>query len=73
MNAKTLEEGISQWLCPPNSSFIDSNGAPNSDIYIVGFQEMVDLNVVNVASDTKSQQRSLFWQEKILECLKCML
>lgn len=31
---------------------------------------MVDLNVVNVASDSKSQQRSQYWQEKILECLK---
>jgi inositol polyphosphate 5-phosphatase INPP5B/F len=29
----------------------------------------VDLNVVNVASDSKSQQRSLYWQEKLAECL----
>lgn len=69
VNAKILDDGLSQWLCPPNSDFVDSNGSPNSDIYIVGFQEMVDLNVVNVASDSKSQQRSLYWQEKIAECL----
>ncbi len=70
VNGKILEEGLQQWLCPPNSDFIDTNGIPNSDIYIVGFQEMVDLTVVNVASDSKSQQRSQYWQEKILECLK---
>jgi inositol polyphosphate 5-phosphatase INPP5B/F len=69
VNAKILDDGLLQWLCPPNSDFVDSNGTPNSDIYIVGFQEMVDLNVVNVASDSKSLQRSQYWQEKIAECL----
>ena len=69
VNGKILEDGLLQWLCPPNSVFVDGNGAPNSDIYIVGFQEMVDLNVVNVASDSKSQQRSQYWQEKLAECL----
>jgi hypothetical protein len=30
-----------------------------------GFQEMVDLNAVNVASDHKSAQRAQAWQEKL--------
>lgn len=33
------------------------------------FQEIVDLNAVNVAMDNKSNQRSGFWAEKVVECL----
>jgi hypothetical protein len=37
---------------------------------IVRFQEIVDLNAVNVAmSDSKSQQRSMLWRELIEEFL----
>lgn len=32
---------------------------------VVGFQEMVDLNAVNVAVENKSQQRSQFWVDRI--------
>eukprot|EP00953_Heterococcus_sp_UTEX-ZZ885_P005166 3261-Heterococcus_DN1.PRE.2 len=40
------------------------------DIYVIGFQEIVDLNAVNVAmSDSKSQQRSMLWRELIDEYL----
>ena len=35
------------------------------DIVAVGFQEMVDLNAVNVAVDNKSAQRSQHWVERI--------
>jgi len=31
----------------------------------VGFQEIVDLNAVNVAVDNKTQQRSAFWLERL--------
>ena len=41
------------------------SGIPVSDIYAVGFQEIVDLNAVNVAMDSKSQSNSKFWQEKL--------
>jgi hypothetical protein len=40
VNAKKQEGGLSEWLLPPAST--------PSDIYVVGFQEIVDLNVVNV-------------------------
>jgi phosphatidylinositol-bisphosphatase len=47
----------------------DQSGA--ADIYAIGFQEIVDLNAMNVALDSsKSQSRSLFWQEKIENCLR---
>lgn len=35
------------------------------DIVAVGFQEIVDLNAVNVAVDNKTQQRSSFWIERL--------
>lgn len=49
--------------------FLTSDWGPNQesppDIVAVGFQEMVDLNAVNVTVETKSQQRSQFWVERI--------
>ncbi|CAM9113698.1 unnamed protein product [Ectocarpus sp. 13 AM-2016] len=36
------------------------------DIYALGFQEIVDLNAVNVAvSDSKSQQRAAIWRQEL--------
>lgn len=68
VNGKVLKDsGLEDWLCP--FEFVNSNGEPIADIYVVGFQEMVDLTVVNVAVDSKSQQRSQFWQERIAETL----
>lgn len=71
VNNKTIKEesGMCEWLCPNNSVYVDASGTPIADVYVIGFQEMVDLSVVNVAMDNKSQQRSQFWQEKIAECL----
>lgn len=61
VNAKGKDESLESWLC--------SDWGPNAenapDIIIVGFQEIVDLNAVNVAMDGKSQQRSQFWLDKI--------
>lgn len=69
VNGKVIkDEGLEDWLVPAESPY-SINGIPTADIYVVGFQEMVDLTVVNVAVDTKSQQRSQFWQERIAECL----
>lgn len=39
------------------------------DIVAVGFQEIVDLNAVNVAVDNKTQQRSQYWMERLTQSL----
>lgn len=69
VNGKTIakDQSLEDWLTPYD--FVNTNGQPISDIYVIGFQEMVDLTVVNVAVDSKSQQRSQFWLEKITETL----
>ena len=43
------------------------SNAPNP--VAVGFQEIVDLNAVNVAVDSKAKQRSELWQEQIHKTL----
>jgi len=61
VNAKGKEESLDGWICAdwgPNGEY-----AP--DIVAVGFQEIVDLNAVNVAVDNKTQQRSQFWTERL--------
>jgi len=63
VNAKKLESSLDEWLLPQNGNSV-------ADVYAIGFQEIVDLNAINVAIDgSKTLQRSLFWQEKIHECL----
>jgi len=61
VNAKGKEE--------PLDEFLIKDWGPNQeyppDIVCVGFQEMVDLNAVNVTVDNKSQQRSQFWVDRI--------
>jgi phosphatidylinositol-bisphosphatase len=53
---------LDEWILP--------NRGVYADIYVIGFQEMVDLNAMNVIADnSKSQQRSVFWSEKIASCL----
>mmetsp|Transcript_12566 Transcript_12566/g.24530 ORF Transcript_12566/g.24530 Transcript_12566/m.24530 type:complete len:787 (+) Transcript_12566:2-2362(+) len=63
VNAKGKDESLDSWLCAD----WEQNGAP--DIVVVGFQEMVDLNAVNVAVENKSQQRSQFWVDRIRSTL----
>ena len=61
VNAKGKEEPLDDWICAdwgPNGEY-----AP--DIVAVGFQEIVDLNAVNVAVDNKTQQRAQFWTERL--------
>ena len=63
VNAKKQEGGLNDWLLPKEHGL--------ADVYAIGFQEMVDLNAMNVAIDSsKSQQRSQFWQGCIVECLQ---
>jgi len=62
VNGKKLEGDLSSWLLPP--------GEDRADVYAIGFQEMVDLNAMNVAIDGgKAAQRSQFWSDKAQECL----
>lgn len=58
---KPEDVDLSEWLLPPSQSA--------ADLYIVGFQEIVDLNAVNVAIDGASAKRTEFWQDKISKCL----
>lgn len=63
VNAKKLEGELQDWLLPDPRN--------RADIYAIGFQEIVDLNAMNVALDgTKTQQRSQYWQEIILDCIQ---
>lgn len=42
-----------------------------SDLYVIGFQEIVDLNAMNVALNSSNTiQKAQFWREKIAECLE---
>ena len=61
--AKKPEEiDLSDWILPKNQE--------PADVYVLGFQEIVDLNAVNVAIDGASAKRSELWQDRISECLK---
>jgi len=63
VNAKGKNESLASWLCAD----WHKHGPP--DIVVVGFQEMVDLNAVNVAVENKSQARSAFWVDRIRSTL----
>jgi hypothetical protein len=66
VNAKKLDDAssdLSSWLFP-------DDGSPPPAVVAVGFQEIVDLNAVNVAVDSKASQRSSLWQETISRTLK---
>ncbi|CAM9192473.1 unnamed protein product [Discosporangium mesarthrocarpum] len=53
-------EDLSEWLSQRNEP----------DLYAIGFQEIVDLNAVNVAvSDSKSQQRAALWRSELEQFL----
>jgi phosphatidylinositol-bisphosphatase len=62
VNAKKQDGGLHEWLLP--------QGEDVADLYAVGFQEIVDLNAMNVALDSsKTYARSQFWHAQIMECL----
>jgi inositol polyphosphate 5-phosphatase INPP5B/F len=56
---------LDEWLCTPQWR----KSCPVPDIVAIGFQEIVDLNAVNVAVDNKTQQRSQFWMERLRSTL----
>lgn len=52
VNAKKQEETLDDWLLSPNQQ-------QYADVYAIGFQEIVDLNAMNVALDgSKTQSRA---------------
>jgi inositol polyphosphate 5-phosphatase INPP5B/F len=70
VNAKGKhEDALDGWLFADCNSRSGGGGATLPDIVAVAFQEIVDLNAVNVAVDNKTQQRSQFWSERILATL----
>ena len=60
--AKLDDEGLTDWLFPNQSSA--------QDIYVIGFQEIVELTPMNVATDINGPQRTQFWLESINDCLR---
>ena len=62
---------LDPWLFPPQSQSQSQPASDNStpDIVAVAFQEIVDLNAVNVALDSKAMQKSVAWQEDLLASL----
>lgn len=64
VNAKKHESSLNEWLLP------QAGYKMMADVYVIGFQEIVDLNAINVALDSsKTLQRAQFWRDKISECL----
>ena len=64
VNAKKEEGSLDDWVGP-------TQGKEWADIYVVGFQEIVDLNAMNVAIDgSKTASRSQFWIDKVAESLR---
>jgi len=64
VNAKGKEESLQEWIC---GDWYRHNLMP--DIVAVGFQEIVDLNAVNVAVGNKTEQRSQYWADQLLQTL----
>ena len=66
VNAKGIkDETLDDWICKDWGT--DGRYAP--DIVCVGFQEIVDLNAVNVAVDNKTQQKSQYWSDQLRQTL----
>lgn len=63
VNAKKQDGSLQDWILPKDNAL--------SDIYAVGFQEIVDLNAMNVAlNSSETQKKTQFWHDKIAECLE---
>lgn len=62
MNGKKPTESITHWLDP-------GVGRDMPDLYVVGFQEIVDLNAAAVVSDSGTKERSALWIDLIKNTL----
>ena len=59
VNAKEPKDDITSWL-------IDQNGKFEADIYVLGFQEIVDLNAANLWIENTANEG---WEKMIEQCL----
>eukprot|EP00536_Pseudo-nitzschia_multiseries_P005680 jgi/Psemu1/324006/estExt_fgenesh1_pg.C_1090014 len=64
VNAKGKDESLQEWIC---GDAYRHNLMP--DVVAVGFQEIVDLNAVNVTVSNKTEQRSQYWSNRLLATL----
>eukprot|EP01032_Pedospumella_encystans_P014590 gene14590-16746_t len=63
VNAKKQDGSLQDWILPSDNVL--------ADVYAVGFQEIVDLNAMNVAINSgETQKKTQFWHDKIGECLE---
>jgi len=60
VNAKEPKDHIKSWLVDPEGKF-------TADIYVCGFQEIVDLNAANLWIENTA---NVAWEEQIESCLK---
>ena len=60
VNAKEPKDEIASWI-------IDQDGKFDADIYVLGFQEIVDLNAANLWIDNTANQG---WERMISQTLK---
>ncbi len=66
VNNKTLRDEISETL----EAWLIREGAPAPDMYVLGFQEIVDLNTFNVVFDGhQTEARMAYWHERVVETL----
>eukprot|EP00946_MAST-07B_sp_MAST-7B-sp1_P004233 g4233.t1 len=61
-----IRAGIVDWLRDGNSG---RGSAPLADIYVIGFQEIVDLSAANVLADGQSASRTTTWAELVHQTL----
>lgn len=64
INGKKIKEDPYSWLTMGSVS-----GAPEADIYVIGFEEMVDLTASTVLLARESEERSQQWIETLTEAL----
>ena len=67
MNGKKYDGDLNPW-------FLCKEKDQSSDIYVIGLQEMVDLNAINVAINSASNtgsslQKAQAWKKSIMDCL----
>ena len=63
VNAKEPKDDITSWLIDPDNKF-------NADIYVLGFQEIVDLNAANLWIENTANEG---WEQQIEETLKASI
>ncbi len=58
---KPTSTGIREWLNMNNKYENNDYNVALPDIYVIGFQEIVDLNAANAISETESEKRTCEW------------